>query len=60
MKPLPESLLYYYHDFLTACMIGVWFVFAYLGYSLKNDFIKKRITYFLIFFFYNARNFRLD
>ena len=50
MKPLPESLLYYYHDFLTACMIGVWFIFAYLGYSLKNDFIKKRITYFLIFF----------
>ena len=50
MKPLPDSLLHYYHDSLTVIMIFAWILFAYLGYSIKNNFTKNNISYFLIFF----------
>ena len=50
MKPLPDSLLYYYHDGLTVFMVFTWFLIAYLGYNIKSNDIKKNISYFLISF----------
>ena len=50
MNPLPDSMLHYYHNCLTIVMIVLWALFAYLGYSIKSKLIKKKISYFLIFF----------
>ena len=50
MEPLSNELLYYYHDNLTLIMVLAWVVISYLGYTLKSNSIKNKISYFLISF----------
>ena len=50
MEPLSNELLYYYHDKLTLIMVLAWVVVSYLGYTLKSNSIKNKISYFLISF----------
>jgi len=50
MKPLSTELLYYFHNLLTFIMIGVWIVFSFIGYKLKNQKTITKISYGLIGF----------
>ena len=50
MKPLSTDLLYYFHNLLTFIMIGVWIVFSFIGYKLKNQKTITKISYGLIGF----------
>ncbi len=50
MKPLSTELLYYFHNLLTFVMIGVWIVFSFIGYKLKNQKTITKISYGLIGF----------
>ena len=50
MKPLSPELLYYFHNLLTSIMIGIWILFSFIGYKLKNKVIITKISYGLIGF----------
>ena len=50
MKPLSAELLYYFHNLLTLIMMGVWIVFSFIGYKLKNQKTITKISYGLIGF----------
>ena len=50
MKPLSTELLYYFHNLLTFIMIGVWIIFSFIGYKLKNQKTITKISYGLIGF----------
>ena len=50
MKPLSPELLYYFHNLLTSIMIGIWILFSFIGYKLKNKVIITKISYGLISF----------
>ena len=50
MKPLSPELLYYFHNLLTFIMIGVWIIFSFIGYKLKNQKIITKISYGLVGF----------
>ena len=50
MKPLSTELLYYFHNLLTLIMLGVWIVFSFIGYKLKNQKTITKISYGLIGF----------
>ena len=50
MKSLSPELLYYFHNLLTTIMIGMWILFSFIGYKLKNKVIITKISYGLIGF----------
>lgn len=50
MSPLEPELLFYYHNFLTLFMLGVWLIFSYIGYKFNKRPIIHKISYGLIIF----------
>lgn len=50
MKPLTSDQLYFYHDSLTIIMVVIWIVISWLGYNIKNNNLKTKISYCLIGF----------
>ena len=50
MKPLTSEQLYFYHDSLTIVMVVCWVIISWVGYNIKNNTLKTKISYCLIGF----------
>ena len=50
MKTISHEQLYMFHSQLTVVMVCVWIAFSYLGIKIKNNYLKKKITYGIIAF----------